>query len=119
MEAFWEKLLFWKKKKIKEGIDYKLYNYPDSDLTGIEILKGKYKGIGYYYRGVKIHEEGMFARLSFGYELTSYGNYDKIQLENDQKFITMMGDILTQLIETEQVYNEQNREHDLEEFDLY
>lgn len=115
MATLWDRLLFWKKpKKPKEGIDYQLYNFPDSDLTGIHLLKGVYQGVIYYYKMAQIVEEGTFARLKFTYGIENFGNHDEEALRNDQNFVIIMGDILTELLET----NEQTRTNNTEEFSL-
>lgn len=119
MEALWQKLQFWKKQKTpKEGVDYKLYNFPDSDVTGVHLLKGEYRNVIYCYGKVKFIEEGYLARLSFSFEIIEPGEYDIETLKNDEKFVTIMGDILSHLILTEPVYNESIRTNDTEESDL-
>ena len=104
MVILWEKMLFWnlkKHKKFKENIDYKFHNFPDTDLTGIEILRTEYAGIVYYYTYASVSEDINMANLKFGYHVVKSMNYDKNDLNNDAKFVTMLGDILTELILTE------------------
>ena len=105
MVILWEKMLFWnlkKHKKFKENIDYKFHNFPDTDLTGIEILRSEYTGIVYYYTYASVSEDINMANLKFGYHVVKSMNYDKNDLNNDAKFVTMLGDILTELILTEE-----------------
>lgn len=119
MEALWQKLQFWKKPKTpKEGVDYKLYNFPDSDVTGVHLLKGEYRDVVYCYGKVKFVEEGGLGRMNFSFEIIESGEHDINVLKEDEKFVTMMGDILTHLILTEPVYNESTRADDTKESDL-
>ena len=116
MEALWQKLQFWKKQKTpKEGVDYKLHNFPDSDVTGIHLLTGDYRNVIYCYGKVKFAAEGEMGRMSFSFEIIVPGEHDVEHLKNDEKFVTMMGDILTHLILTEPVHNESTRTDDTEE----
>lgn len=101
METLWAKLAFWKTKPLKEGVDFVFHDFEDSDLTGIVILKGDYAGVVYYYTNANIAEEGMIARLKFGYQIVNSNEYGRDYLEKDEKFVTMIGDILTQIILTE------------------
>ena len=99
MAALWEKISFWKKSKgIEVGIDYEFHDFEDSDLTGIRIIKGPYAGILYYYTGASVAEEGFGAVFKFGYQVVESGEYARKDLIDDEKFVTMMGDILTTLI---------------------
>jgi hypothetical protein len=110
METLWEKLLFWKKKPTlpKEGVDYVLYDFSTSSLTGIHLISGVYQDVIYYYETAKFIEEGDYAVLKFTYQITNTGKYTEEQLQNDSKFVTMMGDILTDLMEN----NEPTRKND-------
>ena len=121
METLWEKLRFWKKfsktKTLEEGVDFKLHDIEDSDLTAIHVIRGKFKDVIYYYKGAKIVEEGVMAKLQFGYEIYNYGTFTEEFLTRSEEFNTLMGDILTQLILKEDVYG-QTRTIDTEEFDL-
>lgn len=121
MEALWEKLQFWKMfsktKTPKEGVDFELVNIEDTDLTAMRILSGKYKNVLYHYNGAKIVEEGVMAKLQFGYNVINPGKFSIETLTNNDEFSTLMGDILTQLILKEEVYG-QTGIIDTEEFDL-
>ena len=120
MEALWEKLqnlLFWKRKKMpKEGKDFKFVDFTNSDITGIQVISGKYAGVVYHYGGVRVKEHGELATLEFGYTIVHSGEHDIDALQNDEEFSTMMGDILTEIL-TKQV-NEQTRKNNPEEPDL-
>lgn len=118
MEALWDKLLFWKKPKPPElGKDYEFYHIEESDYTGIKLLKGKYQGITYYYGTVNIQEQGEFANLKFEYRLIDSGNYTEHQLNSDSKFVKIIGDILREILLTEEA-RYADRKDDIEEFDL-
>ena len=101
MATLWAKLAFWKTKPLKEGVDFAFHVFADSDLSGIVLLKGDYAGVVYYYTNAKVTEEGMVARLKFGYQIVNSSSYSRDYLENDEKFVTILGDILTQIILTE------------------
>ena len=108
---------FEKKKKVpKEGEDYKFVDFTDSDITGIMILKGDYAGVVYHYGKVRVKEQGEFATLEFGFTLVNSGKHDIDLLQNEDNFVTIMGDILSEIL-TKQA-NETIRNHDPEEFDL-
>ena len=117
MGTLWEKLLFWKKQKmLKEGVDYHFFDFKDSDITGIELLMKEYRGVIYHYQKARVLEEGEFARLQFGYTIVHSGEHDIDDLTTDDNFHTIMGDILTTLLETRA--NEQTRTDHNQEFDL-
>jgi hypothetical protein len=90
-----------KPKKYKVGEDFQFYDFADTNLTGILIGKGEYTGIIFYYTYAGINEEGIGARLKFGFQIVNAGEFGREHLEKDEKFVTLMGDILTELILTE------------------
>lgn len=115
MAALWEMISFQKKPKApKIDLDYELYNYPDSDLTGVRLLRGEYQGVIYYYGKVKFSELGEVGQLSFGFQVTHPGKHDYNSLQTDEKFVTIMGDILREIL----LNNEQTRTQHTEESDL-
>ncbi len=117
METLWEKLLFWKKQKmLKEDIDYHFFDFKDSDITGIELLMKEYRGVIYHYHKARVLEEGEFARLQFGYTIVHSGEHDIDGLTKDDNLHTIMGDILTTLLETQA--NEQTRADHNQKFDI-
>jgi hypothetical protein len=81
-----------------EGIDYKFIDFTDSELTGIQILKGEYAGVVYHYGKVRVKEQGEMGVLEFGYTLVNPGKHDIDQLQNEENFVTIMGDILTEIL---------------------
>ena len=102
MATLWDKILKkLKPSKYKAGVDYQFYNFTDTNLTGIILRKSDYAGVIYYYTYAGINEEGMGARLKFGYQIVEAGEFGRDHLEKDDKFVTMIGDILTELILTE------------------
>ena len=100
METLWEKILFWKKSKkmLKEGIDYHFFDFKDSDISGIELLMKEYQGVIYHYQKARVVEEGEFGRLQFGYSIIHPGNHTVTELHEDENFVTIMGEILTQVL---------------------
>ena len=120
METLWDNLLFWRKKPkmLKEGKDYAFIDFAESDLTGIQILDGEYKDVVYHYHQAKIVEEGMAARLKFGFTIVHSGEHDIDLLQNDEGFVTIMGDILTQIL-LSKAKDEQARTNNSKEFNLH
>lgn len=117
MGTLWEKLLFWKKQKmLKEGVDYRFFDFKDSDISGIELLTKEYKGVVYHYQKARVLEEGEFARLQFGYTIVHPGEHDIDDLTKDENLHTIMGDILTTILATQA--NEQTRTDNNQEFDI-
>ena len=99
MVALWDKIAFWKKPNgLVQDVDYKFHDFEDSDLTGIRVLQGPYAGVLYYYTGASIAEEGFGAVFKFGYQVVESAEFTRKQLDDDEKFVTMMGDILTTII---------------------
>mgnify|MGYP003348273976 CR=1 FL=1 len=119
MVALWEKLtqFFSKRKKMPlEGVDYRFIDFTNSDITGIQIIKGEYAGVVYHYGKVRVKEQGEMGVLEFGYTLVNPGKHDIDLLQKDEGFVTIMGDVLTEIL-TKQA-NETIRKNDSEEFDL-
>jgi len=115
--ALWEKLYPWKKKpKYRINKDFRFLDSDHSEISDISILEGKYAGVIYHYGKAKIVEEGSFARLSFDYTIINSSSFDMNDLQNDEEFVTMIGDILTEIfLETP---NEKTRNYDSEELNL-
>ena len=119
MEVLWEKLQFWKNQRMyKEGKDYRFINLENSEITGIELLLDNYEGVVYHYHKARIKEEGDVARLQFGYTLLHSGKHDIDELNTDEQFHVIMGDILTQLLISKEKDDEQIRNNNSQEFDL-
>ena len=117
METLWEKLLWWKKPKmLEEGIDYHFFDFKNSDITGIELLMKEYQGVIYNYQKARVVEEGEFARLQFGYTIVQPGEHDIDDLTKDDALHTIMGDILTIILEKQA--NEQIRTDDNQKFSV-
>lgn len=112
MAALWAKIQFWKpKKKIP---DYRFQEAPMSDGTWVEITTGEYANVVYSYGKVSFSDELGVPKLQFGYSILHSGQYDLETLQGDQNFVTIIGDILTDII----IKNEPTREIDPEEPDL-
>jgi hypothetical protein len=99
----------------REGKDYKFIDFTNSDLTGIMILQGEYTGVVYHYGKVRVKEQGALATLQFGYTIVHSGEHDIDLLQIDEKFSTIMGDILTEILLKQK--NEKTRNDNPEEFD--
>jgi hypothetical protein len=121
MEALWEKLQFWNKMpKLKEGKDFEHYQIQnpekDKEQTVFHILKGKYKSVHYTYHGARVVEDNGMGKLEFAYTIFEPGELDIDDLNNDEEFVTIMGDILT--IYLEERINGQTRTDDTQELNL-
>jgi hypothetical protein len=99
-----------------EDVDYKFIDFTDSELTGIQVLKGEYAGVIYHYGKVRVKEQGEMGVLEFGYTIVNPGKHDIDALQSDEGFVTIMGDTLTEIL-TRQA-NETIRKDDSEEFDI-
>ena len=116
--ALWEKLYPWKKKpkyQVNEDFHF-LSSEEDDSITDIGILKGKYAGVVYQYGKAKIVEEGSFARLTFDYTIIDSSSFNTSDLQNDEEFVTMIGDILTEILLEKP--NEKTRNYDTEELNF-
>ena len=67
--------------------------------------------------GLRVIEEGALARLQFGFSIVSSGEHDIDLLQNDTEFVTIMGDLLTEIM-LAKANDEQNRTNDSQEFNL-
>lgn len=96
--------------------DFQLIQSDDDKITGIGILKGRYAGVLYHYGKAKITEEGDVARMTFDYTIVHTPNFTIHELQTDEEFHTMIGDILTLiLMETN---NEKTGNYNSKEFDI-
>jgi hypothetical protein len=111
MEILWEKIQFWKKSK---RVEYRFQQSPIDDSTWVEITSGKYAGVIYSYGFVKIDHEIGIPKLNFNYNVIHFGNFKTNDLFNNEEFVTVMGDILTEII----IENEPTRNNNPEELDL-
>ena len=96
--------------------DFQLVQSDDGKITGIGILKGKYAGVLYHYGRAKIVEEGEVARMVFDYTLINTGSFTLHELQTDEEFHTMIGDILTLILMESD--NEKTRNNYSEELDI-
>ena len=110
MEALWEKM-FQKKKKLPK---YKFQQSPWDDATWVEITEGKYSSVVFSYGMVRFSWELDIPKLQFSFDILHSGDFDADLLKNDQEFVTIMGDILTEII----IENESTRTNDTQESNL-
>jgi hypothetical protein len=103
--------------KYKEDLDFKWIEFNNSDITGIELLTGKYSGVVYHYSKARVVEEGEVARLQFGYTIVHPGKHDIDELTKDEIFVTIMGDMLNQILMS-RVKNDETGTDDPKEFNL-
>lgn len=121
METLWERMKFWKKKQMKpedyiEGQHFMFVDSDDNQFTGITLLVEGYEGVLYhYYKARMIEEEGV-AKLQFAYNIVNPGKHDIDDLNNDAKFATIMGDILSKILMDKNIY-ETTGKSDIEESD--
>ena len=83
---------------LEEGKDFHYINFNNTDITGIELLMPEFRGVIYHYDQAGISEEGEIARLKFGYTVVHPGEHDIDDLNSNEKFHTIMGDLLTQIL---------------------
>ena len=118
MAALWEKVTWWKKRKmLEEGKDFHYFNFNNTDITGIELLMPEFKGVIFHYDKAGIVEDGEIARLSFGYTVIHPGEHDIDHLNSNEKFHTIMGDLLTQILMAK--IEDENRNNNPEKPDLF
>jgi hypothetical protein len=104
--------------KYKEGTDFNFFEFDKSELTGIELYIKGYEGVIYHYHKAKVVEEGEIARLQFGFTIVHPGKHDIDLLQNDEEFVTIMGDILQEILLSKAKADEQIRTNNPEEFNL-
>ena len=113
MAQLWENLQFWKKKPMRYEQD-KHFKYVDitngdETKTAIVLLIPGYEDVVYLYHQARVAEElGGLAKLEFGYTILNPGEHDIDELQNDQEFVTIMGDLLTQIIIDKETYEARN-----------
>jgi len=111
MVAFWKKIKFWKKPK---KIEYRFQQSPWDDATWVEITSGDYAGVIFSYGLVKLNQDSYLPQLSFDYSVLASGKHTIDSLTGNEDFVTIMGDILTEII----IENESIRTNNTEESDL-
>lgn len=109
MAALWEKMF--QKQKLPK---YRFQNSEESDSTWVQITSGKYAGVIYSYGTVRFVPDTAIAKLQFNYNIIHSGEHDMEVLKNSQEFVTIIGDILTEII----IENEPIRTNNSEESDL-
>ena len=115
--ALWDKIPFMKKKpKYQINEDFQFLPSDDDKITGIGILKGKYAGVLYHYGKARVIEEGDFARLTFDYTVIHTPTFTVHELQTDEEFHTMIGDILTEILMEQS--DEKTRNNNFEELDI-
>lgn len=118
METLWEKVTWWKKRKMfKEDVDFHYINFNNTEITGIELLVPEFKGVIFHYNKAKIIEEDGIARLKFDYRIVFPGEYDIDSLNSNEQFHTIMGDLLTQFLMAK--IEDETRNNNSEKFDIF
>ena len=77
---------------------YEFLPQEEDELTQIKITTGKYAGVIYSYGKVNFIPEIEVGKLQFNFEIVDSGELDVLALHEDQNFVTIMGDILTDII---------------------
>ena len=115
MVTFWEKLQNWlkKPKTPKEGVDFEFFDFPDSDLTGIHLLKDEYLGVIYYYKMASFSEVEGTPKLSFSYEIFQTDKLTHTELTTDAVFDKLVGDILIEIMVTNETGTNDTEKSDL------
>lgn len=116
MEIFYRILRKMKNLWSKNELKYELIPYGEN-FTLIRLNTDPYKNVVYGYGSVSFTEIQNSLVLKFNYEIVDSAGHDIEALQNDQKFDTMLGDILTSLLQQEGNYGTV-RKDDFEESDL-
>jgi len=85
----------WKKTP---KIEYKFTESPYDDATWVEITSGVYSGVVFSYGMVSLDQDSYLPQLKFNYNILQSGKHTIDSLTNDDEFVTIMGDILTEII---------------------
>lgn len=112
MEALWERVTFWRTPKRKTPE----YEYIDAGeySTWVQIKSGVYSGIVISYGTVQFDPEMVVPILKFDYSVIHPGDHDFDLLKTDENFVTILGDILTDII----INNEPTRSDNPKELDV-
>lgn len=89
------------KEKIwpKEGEDYIFVdNVDEHQVTSIRIKKGEFQGVLYHYGKIGVVEEDP-PRIKFDYFIDDPGNFEFDDLISNEKFDTLMGDIIVSIFD--------------------
>ena len=100
----------------KHNVDYVLIDSDEGDITGVGIKTGKFAGVLYHYGKARINEEGELARLQFSYTIISSPTIPIDDLIIDEEFHTFIGDILTDILMSNENNYEKIRNDNSEEF---
>ena len=100
----------------KHNVDYVLIDSDEGDITGVGIKTGSFAGVLYHYGKARINEEGELARLQFSYTIVSSPTIPIDDLIIDEEFHTFIGDILTDILMSNENNYEKIRNDDSEEF---
>ena len=118
MEILWEKIQFWKKnpRMYKQDLDFVLHHLEEQNLTIVEILLQEYKGVKYHYLQARIIEDEGIARLQYGYTILEPGEHDIDDLNSDEEFFIIMGDILQEILLKQIEHDEQTGTNNTQKF---
>tara|TARA_Y100000296_G_scaffold77452_1_gene99087 strand:+ start:397 stop:711 length:315 start_codon:yes stop_codon:yes gene_type:complete len=89
-------------------------NYKFDDLCGMEpvpviITEGKYEGISYSYGTIKFDDDDGEMKLNFDYDIVENpSSFDVDELDSNDEFHNIMGDILIDIIGKELAENEKD-----------
>lgn len=118
MDPFWKLKKKPKKLELKEHRDFIFLDAPDDQLTLIKIISGEYSDIIFHFGKVSVDVQGDIPRLKYEYFIDEYGKFSQESLQKDEKFYTMLGDILVSIIEQNLgEVDAPTRTDDTEEFD--
>jgi hypothetical protein len=109
------KILPWKKNYPKVpnySIDQKDEN------VYFTLLEGKYKNIVVTYSNIQFLEDLGFAKLKFNFNIIESPFFLEEVLQNDDEFVTILGDVLQNYILEKAKKIETNRSRDFEEPDF-
>lgn len=82
------------------------------------IKEKAYEGIVLTFQHIQMLEDIGFAKLKFNYTLVRFDNFTEEDLQNDSKFVTIIGDILQHYILHKAKQVETTRSSNTKEFGL-
>lgn len=77
--------------------DYIIENVEDAFFI-VKIIKGDFNNIMYKYDRISVDHSSYLPKLSFHYTIIGAQQYSLKDLQESEEFVTLMGDILTDLI---------------------
>lgn len=113
MDLFYH-LTTWVNNRKKPKLDRDYILQEQGELLIVKITRGKFSNILYRYDKVSIEETGLLPRLKFHYTLIYPNKFSAEHLTNSSEFVTIMGDILSDIVLSNGKNNEVRTHHNQE-----